>query len=605
MRKLLLSSLFLTIPILASAADEPAKPPRVDETIVVTADRQPETLGDQTDSVTVISGEQLRASQQPAVIDALRQAAGVSIMQSGSPGHTTSIFLRGASPAQTLVLIDGMDVNNPFFGGVDLSSLLTSGIERIEIVRGPQSPLYGSDAMAGVINIITSEPKNGISGTVNLEGGSESTRRQSFLVSAGRDTARWSLSAGHIGTAGQFPNDEFRSTQVTGRALFDLTASSSFTLHALHDDGHIGIPFNGSTPSPDRNDDSTLTVAGGSYDLHASPLLNLTVRGDWTRRHDDFRDPMDTFSPRTIDTSTIGRATAQNTAVLGAHTLLAGIEQQNQTVDDRNETDTNLDERLRTTAVYAQDKYELRDVTLTAGARWDHHNAFGTHVSPRISGALKLTPEWRVRASAGSAFRAPSAGELAYPFYGNPHLRPETSRSYEAGVDYTLPRFSFYVTGFVSNYRDLITFDPVTFVAANIAHARIRGAELSAAARINDRWRAIAAYTNLDTRDQSTGLALVRRPRNLGTFQLTYDRTAWGATASAAVVGRRLEEDFTTFTNRYNGGYAKVDLASFFRIHDRLRLTARVENLLDRQYAEVLAFPARGRTAYAGVQWGL
>jgi vitamin B12 transporter len=591
-------------PFLLSLTVLAADAPRVAETIVVTADRNAETLGDQTDSVTVITAEQLRASQQPTVIEALRQVAGVSIMQSGSPGHNSSIFIRGASPGQALVLIDGMSVDNPFFGGVDLSSMLTSGIERIEIVRGPQSPLYGSDAMAGVINIITSQPKNGTAASFDVEAGSESTNREAAQLGGGSGIAHWSLNLGHFATDGQFANDEFRSTQLNGRVAFDLSTASTLTLHALHDSSHIGIPFNGSAPSPERNDDSKLTIGGATYDLHASPLVNVTLRGDWTHRNDDFRDPMDPFSQRTIDESTIVRGTLQNVAVAGDHTLLTGVEQQNQDVTDDSNSFRDLDETIHTTALYAQDKFEHGAFTLTGGARWDHHSSFGSHLSPRISAALKVAPSWRVRIGAGSAFRAPSAGELAYPFYGNPDLKPETSRSYEAGADYATSRLSFSITAFESRYRQLITFNPVTFVAANIANARIRGLETSAAMRLTTRWRGTIAYTNLDTRD-GNGVALVRRPRNLGSSTLTYDAERWGATGSVVVVGRRLEEDFTTFTNRYNPGYAKFDLASFWRVREHLRVTARVENLFDRQYAEVLAFPARGRTVYGGLQFGL
>src|SRR5262249_54303264 len=154
--------------------------------------------------------------------------------------------------------------------------------------------------------------------------------------------------------------------------------------------------------------------------------------------------------------------------------------------------------------------------------RLDHHSTFGNHVSPRLSAAYELSDRWRVRAAAGSAFRAPSAGELAYPFYGNPSLDPETSRSYEAGADFKTARAALGLTAFSSRYRGLISFDPVTFIAANIDHAKIRGAELTAGARINDAWRLSGAYTHLETRDEGTGLPLFRRPRNAAALTLSY-----------------------------------------------------------------------------------
>ena len=209
-----------------------------------------------------------------------------------------------------------------------------------------------------------------------------------------------------------------------------------------------------------------------------------------------------------------------------------------------------------------------------------------------------------MRAAAGRAFRAPSAGELAYPFYGNPDLDPEISRSVEAGVDFETARAALALTAFTSKYDDLITFDPVTFVAANIDRATIRGAELSVGARFRDTWHVAAAYTHLQTRDVGTGLPLYRRPRNAASVTLSYARDAWTASANANAVGRRFERDFDTFSDRFHGGYVKLDAAGSVRLRASLQLTARIENLLDREYAEVLAFPAPGRTVHAGVQYG-
>jgi vitamin B12 transporter len=591
-----------------SLSAQPTPPPVsvAGETIVVTADRLSEPLEDATDSVTVITTEEIRRSQAATVAEVLREVAGVTITQSGSPGHATSAMMRGASSSQLLVLIDGVEINDPFFGGVDLSSLLTSGIERIEIVRGPQSPLYGSQAMAGVINIVTAAEHTGaggIDGTLRAEGGSMSTHRESVQLSGGSDALHWNLGGGRLDTAGQFANDEFRNLQLNGRVRWNLNPRSTLAFHGLIGDSHVGIPFNGITPSPVRETESRLSVAGAEYDLRASPLLQLEARASYSDRRDSFEDPEDLFSRTSSHDSKLARLMAQNTMMVGPQTITFGVEHKNEDVRADSDGLLALDETIRTTAVYAQDKIEAGSLLFTAGARVDRHSRFGTHTSPRLSAAYRVNDRWRVRAAAGQAFRAPSAGELAFPFYGNPDLEPETSTSYEAGADFESPRVAVSLTGFSTSYRDLISFDPATFIAANIDRATVHGAELSAGTTFGTAWHLNAAYTHLQTRDEQTGQPLYRRPRNLASVTLSYSAEAWMLSGNANVVGRRYETDFETFTDRYNSGYLKVDAAGSRRLRANLRATARIENVFDREYAEVLAFPAPGRTFYGGLQF--
>jgi vitamin B12 transporter len=576
------------------------------ETIVVTADRLPEPLANTTDAVSVITAADIERAQVTSVADALRDIAGLTVVQSGSPGHATSVFVRGANSAQLLVLVDGVEIDDPFFGGLDFGSLATSGVQRIEIVRGAQSPLYGSAAMAGVINIITAsgEPANGISGTLRAEGGSLSTNDESLQLRGGSDALQWKLGGSHFGTAGQLQNDDFHDRQLNGSVLWSLGTGSTLRLHGFDSDARVGIPFNGAVRSLQRETTSQLTLGGVDYAQHVSPLLNLDAAVSVTRRNDGFSDPQDPFSTSSSDHSTLWKAMAQDTLLLHAQTITFGAEEKHEAVLAKSNQELALDETIRTTAVYGQDKLELSRLLFTAGARLDHHSRYGDHVSPRLSAAYQLTPVWRLRAAAGQAFRSPSAGELAYPFYGNPSLKPETSRSYEAGFDMKTSRANLSLTGFSTDYRDLISFDPVTFLAANIERARIRGAELMAGVRLSAPWRLDASYTHLLTRDEVTNLPLFRRPRNAGSVTLSYATGVWSVSGNVNAVGRRFETDFETFTNRYNGGYTKVDIAGAYRLRPSLQLTARVENAFDRRYAEVLGFPAVGRTVHAGFTFG-
>jgi vitamin B12 transporter len=608
MRRRLPSVVFvsLVVSVLRVRAEEPQAPPPLppaQATIIVTADRIEQPLSESPDSVTVIGAEELRASQAATVVDALRDVAGLGMVQSGSSGHTAFAFLRGASPSQALVLVDGVDVNNPFFGGVDLSGMLASGVSRIEIVRGPQSPLYGSDAMAGVVNIITGATHEGRLGEVAFEGGSLSTFRESVQLGETKGPWRWSLTGARHDTGGQFTNDDFAGTQVTGSLRREL-AAGSFTLTGLWDDSRLGIPFSGSLPTPERRYASSLGVGGVQWEAHASALVNLDVKASVARRTEDYRDPEDPFTHASYDRSTRFRGSIQNLAVVGAHAITLGVEQQYEDVVATSNGDPALDEILRTSAVYGQDRVEIGRLAVTVGGRWDHHSSFGGHFSPRVSLAYRLSQRWRLRAAGGSAFRAPSAGELAYPFYGNPALDPETSRSYEAGVDLTGSRVSASLTAFHSEYRNLITFDPSTFLAATIAKARIRGAELTAGVKLTESLRANAAYTFLNTRDETTGARLYRRPRHAASLSLAYTRGAWSGRVATRLFGRRLERDFDLFADRENGGYATTEVAVAYQVLDRVKVHARLENLFDKTYDEILAYHAPGRTFFAGVQLG-
>ncbi len=601
------SLFFLLFAAFSLAAQTTPAPVRVTgETIIVTADRITEPIEDATDSVSVITAEELRRSQAGTVAEALRDMAGITITQSGSLGHTTSAFLRGASSSQLLLLVDGIEINDPFFGGADIGSLLTSGIERIEIVRGPQSPLYGSQAMAGVINVVTAPDgavAGGIVGTLRAEAGSMSTHRESVQLSGSSAALHWNLAGERFDTAGQFANDEFRNLQLNGRVLWTLDPRSTLAFHALTGDSHVGIPFNGSVQSLHRESESQLTVAGAEYDLRASRLLHLEARASYADRRDSFEDPEDPFSKTSSHDSRLACAVAQNTMAAGRQTITFGIEHKDEDVRADSDGLLALEETIRTTAVYAQDKIDVGSLLFTAGARLDRHSRFGTHTSPRLSAAYRVSDRWRVRAAAGRAFRAPSAGELAYPFYGNPELDPETSTSYEAGADFQLPRVAVSLTGFSTRYRDLITFDPVTFIAANIDRATVHGAELSAGTTFGTAWQLNAAYTHLQTRDEETSQPLYRRPRNLASVTLSYATPVWTLSGNANAVGRRFETDFETFTDRYNAGYLKIDAAGSWRLRANLLVTARIENVFDREYSEALAFPAPGRAFHGGLQF--
>ncbi len=285
-------------------------------------------------------------------------------------------------------------------------------------------------------------------------------------------------------------------------------------------DSNTGIPFHTvfdpatfllkNEPSPLQEQESNLGVFSTSVKHSAGPYLNLSTQFAYTRRTFSFEDPGSSFAASQND-SGIFQLTMQNDIIWAQrNTLTAGYEYEHQNIDAEDSANgvyplTSVDDH----AIFLQNKYEDSNWILTAGFRFDHYNTFGDTFNPRVSFAFKLDNDAKVRGSYGEGFRAPSAGDLGLPFYGNPNLKPEKSRSWEVGFDKSWnERFSFSASWFDNRYDDLITFDPNTLIAGNVAEAKARGLELFAGWSQNG-WNIAAGYTYLDTEDETTGLQLL------------------------------------------------------------------------------------------------
>jgi len=429
---------------------------QLSQTIIVTASELPETLESTPASVTVFTRNDIDLREARDVADVLREVPGLHLARSGSAGKATSLFSRGAASTQTLVLWNGIEMNNPYFSGYDWGRFSTAGVEQVEIVRGPFSALYGSDAMGGVINVLTTPHTSGV--RAEVQGGGRGLRNGTI------DGAYVSGPLAISGTAdlrrddGFNPNDDFRQDTyyVAGKwKWFGLTArATSYDL---------GIPFNTSAdatmlvPSPDRRQD------GHEWEI-ALPVsyrwFNLTLSQN--KRTDNFSDPNDPFTTatRTDSTSRRGRVTGH------FGTFVAGAEYERVIVSDFTNLGPNFEDQHRTDrALFVEDRlshaFGSSRLEVSLGLRNDRFDIFGSQTSPRVAAAW-IRGEQKYRIAYGEGFRAPSLGELYYPFFGNPNLKAEQNRSLEAGFDWRL----FNVTYFRAKYRDLITFDPSTFSIA-------------------------------------------------------------------------------------------------------------------------------------------
>lgn len=586
--------------------DDDASPatPQFGDQIVVTAALTDQERRETTASTEVIDREQIEARGATSVAELLSTVAGLDLVQSGGPGQQASLFTRGTESDHTLVLWNGLELNDPFFGGFNWAFLTTDGVERVEVVRGPFSALYGSDALGGVVQILTRAP-DGV--RLRLEGGSDDYRRAG--VAAGVELGDVRLEAyGYTRRGdGAFDNADFAGDGGAARADWQVGEGLSLGLVARVDDSSTGIPFSGGEPELDRRidwreEELALPVRAelGSWQVEGS-----LARVDYASRFSDPDDPFG-FTHSATD-SRAWRARAVATRPLGPEGggdswIAFGADWEDVEVDDASVFGTNLeDEGQSTRAGFAQWVGEVGPLRVDLGLRHDDNSAFGSHTSPRAGLLLRLGAHDRLHASWGEGFRAPSVGELFFAGSGNPDLEPEISRGYELGWVHERPGLRAAVTGFDNRITDLIDFDLATFTNVNIGRARTRGLEGSLrladgifAAELNGTW------TEAENRDLD--LPLLRRPEWKSNLVLTATPGAWTTSLIVRYVGERPDVDpADTTVRRDNPSYVRTDVALSWRATRRLKPYVRVENAADEEYAPALGFPAPGRVWVAGL----
>ena len=633
---------------LATAAPQPttAQDPIELEGLVVTANRWAEPAWTVAAHATVIEGLELRRAGIEYVADALRRVPGMAVVRNGSFGAVTSVFLRGGESDYVQVLIDGVPVNEPG-GAFDFGSLSTDNIERIEIVRGPASALYGSDAVSGVIQIFTRRGAGPATGSLSFQAGSFATRRWQGTLAGGTDALSYAFSLGRNETDGILEyNNEHRRTTFTGRVQGRLGPRADATLSVRYDDRRFNFPTDGSGALVDRNahtygDALTLHLDAGrrwsdAFETRFTFDVNETDRGS-----DDAPDgPADTLGffgyTNLNDIRRTGGGARAIWRPAGGTVLAAGYELEQQSIrafsrsfSQYGPSASNSENDRRNHAAYTQLAWQRRGLALNGGVRAESNERFGTAATWKLGAAWQSEAErTRLRAAAGTGIKEPTFFETYAAGFtrGNPDLEPEHSTSFEAGLDQDLgggARLS--LTGFSQSYRDLIqyTFSPPTRGGPNyhnVARARSRGVEAEGVVDAGP-LQLTANYTWLDTEVEDAGFhegegatfvagePLLRRPKH------TAGASASVQVASAArfVVGlrrtgERADRDFSTFpaTPVTLSAYTVVDLAAEIEVvgaragRPGFELTVRAENLMGAAYEEVWGFAAPGRGVYVG-----
>ncbi|HEY1205745.1 MAG: TonB-dependent receptor [Bryobacteraceae bacterium] len=631
------------------------------ERVVVTATRHETDIAEAGAASSVITAADLQAQDYPSLADTLREVPGIQVVQSGRPGSLTDIYGRGGQYTAMLVLVDGVPMNDPG-GAINLAGDTTTGIERIEVVRGPESAVFGADASSGVIQLFT---KRGDAegrvphGDVSYERGSFGTDRWTADLSGGSGARLdYALTAAQFHSEGEYPNDFFRDTSGTADVGFRITPNTQVR--------GIFRTFDAATGTPNQ-------VGYGIFDYYGSEdtrdsLVSAAVddvRGahfvqhfsfGYHRSNDVFYEPVnqgpynvaayvqdvgnrvyfeglanpaapvppgltlvtaspfDTAiyaSPPYLSLSSRTDFAYQGTLTYTGGATVFGYQYERQDADIGG-SNVGRDNH----SVFLEEQYTVSQrLFLSAGIRYEQNSAFHTKIAPRGAASYRLAGSTWLRASAGIGFVEPSLlenySQESYAL-GNPALRPEKTVSYDAGLirEWFARRLETEVSAFDNSFQDLIVYVYPTWQNIEASHAR--GLEFSSRMKIAPWLTASGGYTRMWTRITSSntpdsiflgvGQEIARQPGNAGTLSMTLAPRRWTLQAGAILVGERQDPDPYIFGVTRNRGYQNVYATGSFRLNKHLTPFVRGANLLNQDYMEVLGYPALSRSVYGGLR---
>ena len=602
---LLVSALPTLSPLPALASDAPAEPapdalPAHEERVVVTATAIAEERRDVPATVRVVDGEEAAARHVESIAELLGTVAGAHAVTAGALGQQTSLFLRGTESDQTLVLWNGVPLNNPFDGAFNAAFLPSEGLERVEVVPGPFSALYGSSALGGVVQVLTTR-RSGL--TASLEAGERSHRRAALAAGRSAGDLHATVTGHRREGDGGLANERYEGSEAAARLEWSARSGLEAGLLGRWQEADTGLPFDSlGNPSDtarfaveERQVAVPVTAAAARWELAAT--------ASELRYDSAFRDAADPFGFTASDVesrSRRGRAVA--TRRLGAGWWSAGGEWERLESTNHTVFGTNLDgARQRNRAAFAQLHLEGARWSADLGLRRDDNDAFGGATSPRLGVAWAPGATTRLRASYGEGFRAPSLVDLFFPGTGNPDLAPERGRSAEIGVTLARGAWRLDAALFETRQHDLIDFEPPTFRSINVDESRSRGLEAEVG-WTREGLELRLGGTRLDAEDLSTGRRLKRRPE--ASAHLVAVARPGRATLSlaAAWVGERLDTHPQTFADADAPSYLTIDVAGTWQATAWLAPYLRLANALDEAYAPALGFPAPGRTLIGGVR---
>ena len=608
--------------------------------VVVTATRVETPMEEIASSVTVISSEEIERKKKTHVMEILRGIPGLDVVRTGGAGKNTSVFIRGANSEHTLVMIDGVEVNDPISPGrsYDFAHLTVDNIERIEVIRGPQSTLYGSDAIGGVVNIITKKGEGKPKFFLSAEGGSFTTFREATGISGGNKWVNYSFALSRFDTEGistaskkdgNYERDGYENTSLSAKLGFKPMDNLGIDFILRYMDAKTELDnfagVGGDDPNYVQKSNQFLfkaQVGLSLFDQFWTQKLGFAIN-DHDREIKNKKDPQHPFDSERgqYDGQLIKFDWQHNIQLHKTNGLTFGLEYEEEEGKSRYywESQWGPGESLfpKKTAnikgYYIQDQIKFWDrFFATLGVRMDDHSRFGSETAYRIAPAYLIKEiGTKIRGTFGTGFKAPTLYQLYAPAtlwgpIGNKDLKPEKSKGWDFGIEQDLlkNRVILGATYFRNDFKDLIQYE-MGQGYINIAKAKTEGVELFSSVKPIDDLTVRANYTYTDTEDKRTGEDLIRRPKNKFGLDLNYHFLKKGnANLGVIYVGKRDDLDFSISPPRRVklDRYTLVNLAASYDITKNVQLFGRVENLLDKEYEEVKGFGTLGLSFFGGIK---
>lgn len=575
-------------------------------------------------SVSVIQAAEIKKNNMMGLSEVLSRVAGISVAQNGDSNQPTSVFIRGAESRHTLVLIDGIEVNDTLSPSrsFDFSNLTTENIERIEVFKGAQSVRFGSDAIGGVINIITKEGTDPASVLTNVELGSYETLKAGLHLSGAKNNFRYSFGINHLQSTGfssadknngNSESDGFKRLSLTTRLGWILTNETSlnFTLRAAGVQSDLDAFGGPGGDDPNHTSDSRQLQVGTTFKSRAfEELLSYSLSyGLASSVRTDENEP-DALQPDQSTDYFIGvhsKIESRNEYTL-SETQRVNFGAQIQTELGHSENTFNgvasdLPEKTANSkGVYAIHKYESKTFLSELGLRQDFRDQFGSIVNYNLNAGYKVpTYESLIYFNYASGFKTPSLYQL-YSSYGNQNLNEEKSNSAEFAVEKSWGSSYFVsVSYFINQYHDLIDFDSVTSKYFNIAKSSSKGLELQSKWRPTEHFFLKGTFTHLNAKNEVTGNKLLRRPELHLTFEATYLFEQLESSLEYLFSGNRTDMDPVSFQPTTMPDYDLVNVKWTYTAADQLSFNARIANLFNRQYQSVAGYGTAEFSVYAGL----
>ncbi len=591
--------------IFVSSVHAETLPVYIGETIVVTPTRTDQTLSQTLAPISIITRQDIDRLQTNSLVEVLSGQAGVTIANSGGSGKQTSLFMRGSNSNHVLVMIDGVKIGAAASGLAALQDIPVEQIERIEIVRGPRSSLYGSEAIGGVIQIFTRKGGGALRPSASLSYGTYGTKQASANLGGGGKDAWFDIGLGYLETdgfnacrgasAGCFTDepdrDGYVNKNINLRGGYRFSPGTEVDVHLLRAQG--AVEFDGDIFSGNSSD-TVQQVAGVGLKLRLSPNWNL--RASAGQSLDKSENFLDGAYNSTFNTQRNTLSLQQDIGIGSGHLVSLGIDRQ----DDKLVSSTNYAIRQRdVTGLFAQYQGQIDAHSVQLALRHDDNSQFGNYNTGNASWGYTVDNGLLFGLGYGTAFSAPTFNQLHVPFGGNPKLQPETSRTLEASLAGKLPGGRWQTTLFKNRIEQLIT----GFPSINIARAEIKGLEFTANTRYSD-WLLNASLTLQNPESASganSGRILPRRAQQ--SLRIDLDRQlgdAWRVGASVRAEGERFD-DAANSTRLH--GYGLLDLRAEYQLARDWQIAAKVENLFDKTYETVYFFNQPGRAAFLTLRY--